>query len=236
MIVDYLAIALIGFLGGFSHCVGMCGGFVVTYTIKINENDFISKPTFWQKLAPHIYYSLGRLLTYMLLGEIFGLLGSSLGVIFAIRDLQGGLQLFAGLIMIFLGLDLAGWIPSLSPDSFPGLNWFKKLVHSLFNKVNRRNILGLGFILGFIPCGLVYVAGAKAAATESIIGGMLTMFFFGVGTFPAMIITGMVADKISISLRTKLYRLAAIFVLILAALTVLRGLDALGVIRLFELF
>ena len=227
MQVDFLAVFLIGLLGGFSHCIGMCGGFVISYTLKINENDLTTRPSFLQRLIPHLMYSSGRILTYMLLGEIFGFLGGSLQVIFAIRDFQGFLQLFAGVVMIFMGLDLAGLIPNLAPDSFPGINAFKRLIHNLFSKVNRRNVFGLGFVLGFIPCGLVYAVGAKAAATGSLVGGMLTMLFFGLGTLPAMVLTGLAAHLISAKLRARIYKIAAILVVLLGLLTVLRGTVAL---------
>ena len=176
--LELLAIFLVGFLGGFGHCIGMCGGFVMTYTLKIQETDQTA-PSKWQTIYPHLLYNSGRVLTYVILGEIFGFLGSSLGVIFALRDIQGVLQLFAGLVMVIMGFDLAGWIPASGPDTFPGISGFKRLVQSMFNRVNRKNIFILGMVLGFIPCGLVYAAGAKAAATQSILGGMITMLVFG---------------------------------------------------------
>jgi len=228
MNIDFITLFVIGFLGGFSHCIGMCGGFVVTYTIKIAESDTIQNPNFWQKLSPHLLYSGGRLITYSLLGQIFGLIGGTLGVVLAIKDIQGVLQLFAGLVMLLMGLDLAGFIPNLSPDSFPGIGLFKRLVGSLFNRVQRKNIFMLGFILGFIPCGLVYAVGAKAAATQSMAGGFLTMFIFGLGTFPAMILTGLSTNILSHKLRGRLYHIAAFLVILLGVLTILRGIDALG--------
>jgi sulfite exporter TauE/SafE len=236
MEIEFLALFLIGFLGGFSHCIGMCGGIVLTYTLKVSENDPVILPSRWQSLKPHLLYNTGRVLTYTVLGEIFGLLGSSLGFIIAIRDFQGGLELFAGGIMLLMGIELAGWIPAISPDSFPGLNRFKDLVSSLFNRVNRKNIFVLGLVLGFLPCGLVYAAGARAAATQSIVGGMLVMLFFGLGTFPAMIMTGFTAHFISLKLRHRLYRIATIMVIALAILTVLRGIDSLGWARFHWLF
>lgn len=236
MNIEFFAVFLIGFLGGFSHCIGMCGGIVLTYTLKVQENDPIEHPSKWQMIKPHLLYNGGRILTYTFLGELFGFIGSTLGIIFAIRDFQGGLQLFAGIIMLLMGVELAGWIPSVSPDTFPGLNAFKRLITSFFNRVNRRNIFGLGLILGFLPCGLVYAAGAKAAATQSMVGGMLTMLFFGLGTFPAMLVTGLTAHLISNKLRHRLYRIAALMVIILAVLTILRGIDGLGWIRFHWLF
>jgi sulfite exporter TauE/SafE len=138
--------------------------------------------------------------------------------------------------MLLIGFELAGWIPSLAPDSFPGINKFKSFVQSLFNRVNRRNIFGLGVVLGFVPCGLVYAAGAQAAATQSIFGGMITMFFFGLGTFPAMMLMGITAHLFTHKFRNKLYRLAAFLVVLLAVLTILRGIDALDWIHFYWLF
>lgn len=232
---DYITIFLIGFLGGFSHCIGMCGGFVMTYSLKIRENEIIKMPTRWQKISPHLLYNGGRILTYTILGEIFGLAGGTIGIIFAIRDLQGILQLSAGILMVLIGLDLAGWFSIFRSGEYPGIKPFKKIATLLFRSVNRRNVFVLGLVLGLIPCGLVYVAGAKAAATRSISGGALTMLFFGLGTFPAMLITGFAADLVSQKLRTRLYRIAAVLVVILAIITVMRGIDNLGWYKFFWL-
>ncbi len=236
MEIDFITIFIIGFLGGFGHCIGMCGGIVLTYTLKIEENYPPVHPSRWQALKPHLLYNTGRVLTYTFLGQIFGLIGSTIGIVFAIRDFQGFLQIIAGIIMILMGIELAGLIPSISPDTFPGVNKFKKMITSLFNQVNRDNTIILGLVLGFLPCGLVYAAGAKAAATQSMIGGMMTMLLFGLGTFPAMLITGLSAHVISKKLRRQFYRLAAILVIILGILALLRGVDALGWYRFYWLF
>lgn len=236
MQIDFIALFLIGFLGGFSHCVGMCSGFVFTYTIKIKENDPLNADAGkFKKLLPHLMYNAGRVVTYTLLGELFGLLGGTLGVILAIRNFQGGLQLFAGIIMLLMGLDLLGLLRIGTSGELPGFRLFKGLVNSLFQRVNIRNVFGLGMVLGLIPCGLVYAAGAQAAATQSIFGGMMSMLVFGLGTFPAMILIGLTADMISVRTRTRLYKLAAFLVLLLGLLSVLRGIDALGWIHLFWL-
>jgi sulfite exporter TauE/SafE len=235
MNIDFLTLFLIGFFGGFSHCIGMCGGFVMTYTVKIAENEAAITSSFWQRLTPHLLYNSGRLLTYTVLGEIFGFVGGTLGIILAVKDFQGALQLLAGMVMVLMGLDLAGVIPNLAPDAFPGIGLFKKIAGNLFNRVNRKNVFVLGLVFGLIPCGLVYAAGAKAAATQSIFGGMLTMFIFGIGTLPAMILTGLTANLISQKTRSRLYRFAAILVTVLGILTILRGIDVLGWYRFYWL-
>ena len=235
MSVDFIGAFLIGLLGGFSHCIGMCGGFVFTYTVKISEKESDAKKGKLNLLLPHLLYNSGRVLTYTFLGEIFGFLGGTIGFVMSVRDFQGGLQLFAGIFMMVIGLEIGGLLPTTSKDYFPGISGFKKLVTNLFNRVNRRNIFGLGLVLGFIPCGLVYVAGAMAAATESILGGMLTMLFFGLGTFPAMIVTGLASDLLSLKFKSRLYRISAIIIIIMAILAILRGVDALGWMRIYWL-
>lgn len=235
MSADFIAAFLIGLFGGFSHCIGMCGGFVFTYSVKISEKESDVKPNKWKMLLPHLLYNSGRVLTYTFLGEIFGFLGGTIGFVMSVRNFQGGLQLFAGVFMLILGLEIGGLLPKTSKDYFPGINIFKKLVGNLFNRVNRRNIFGLGLVLGFIPCGLVYVAGAMAASTESILGGMLTMLFFGLGTFPAMIIIGLASDFLSTKFRSRLYKISALLIIIMAVLAILRGIDALGWMRIYWL-
>lgn len=228
MHIDLYAVFLIGLLGGFSHCIGMCGGFVMTYTLKLSQNAVASKPRLWSQIFPHLLYNSGRVLTYLLLGEVFGILGKTLGSVLAFKSFQGGLMLFAGIIMVLMGLDLAGLIPSLPKDTFLGANKFKDLVHNLLNRVNPNNIFGLGIVMGFLPCGLVYAVGAKAAATQSIWLGGLTMLVFGLGTFPAMVLTGITANLISVRLRSTLYRFAAIMVIVLGIFTIVKGVQKLS--------
>jgi len=230
MELDLIGVFIIGLAGGFGHCIGMCGGFVLTYTLKINQNDIIVNPNWWQRLNPHLFYSMGRIISYMIIGNILGLLGSAIDSMLALK-IQGALEIFAGVVMILMGLELAGLIPSLKPDTFPGVNPFKKLVTSLFNKVKRDNILGLGFILGFIPCGLVYAAGAKAIASGSFINGMLIMLAFGIGTIPAMVVVGVVSGQIPKKIQSKIYRIAALLVIVLGIFTIMRGVKAPGKIQ-----
>jgi sulfite exporter TauE/SafE len=226
MEIEYLSLFLIGFTGGFGHCVGMCSGFVFSYTLKISEQESHLKMNRWRLLTPHLLYNSGRVLTYTFLGEIFALLGSTLGFMLALKDYQGILEIVAGLFMIVIGLEYSGVLPMSDRSYFPGLSTFKKAVQKMLNRVNRRNVFAVGLVLGFIPCGLVYAAGAKAAATQSLVGGMLTMLVFGLGTFPAMIIIGLASHLISGKLRHRLILIAAILVILLAIMTILRGIKA----------
>ncbi|NOX38437.1 MAG: sulfite exporter TauE/SafE family protein [Calditrichaeota bacterium] len=226
--IDFVAVFFIGLLSSFGHCIGMCGGFVMTYSLKIHQADAGKKRPFWQTLIPHFLYNSGRLLTYVLLGLFFGLIGETLKVMLEIRHIQGAVEVFAGVVMILMGFDLGGWLPRSTGDYFPGYHAFKRGLQHLFQKVNRRNVFQLGLILGFVPCGLVYAAGAKAAASGSALGGMLTMFIFGLGTVPALMLVGVGAHLISLQRRQQFFRLATLLVIVLGFITVYRGIHALS--------
>ena len=143
----------------------------------------------------------------------------------SVRNFQGGLQLFAGVFMLILGLELGGLLPTRSKEYFPGISGFKKLVGNLFNRVNRRNIFGLGLVLGFIPCGLVYVAIAGAIASGDAISGAAVMMLFGFGTVPAMFAATVFGKFINIGLRTKLRKATPYFAIVLAVIFILRGMN-----------
>jgi sulfite exporter TauE/SafE len=228
MVAEYFTVFMIGFLVGFSHCL--------TYSLKIREDDSSKSASGRYFIRAHLLYNSGRVFTYTIMGEIFGLLGSTIGFILAIKNLQGILELFAGCVMLVMGLDFAGLWPGRSADSFPGVNQFKKWIQKLYKNLNPQNLFLLGMILGWIPCGLVYAAGAQAVATQSMLGGMMTMLFFGLGTIPALFLVGLSTDYISVRLRQRLYRLAALALVLLAVITMLRGIDSLGWYHFYWLF
>ena len=225
--IDLVTVFLIGLFSSLGHCIGMCGGFVMTYSLKIHREPPRGGLSRWTQLLPHLLYNGGRIFTYMLLGLFFGALGETLKIIVEIRRFQGSVEVFAGLMMIVMGLDLGGWLPISRGAYFPGYHTFKRGLNHLLERVNRRNVFQLGMILGFIPCGLVYAAGAKAAATGNAFSGMLIMLFFGLGTVPALLLVGVGANLISVRWRNQLFRLAALLVIVLGIVTVMRGVSAL---------
>ena len=53
MMIDYAAIFVIGFLSSFGHCIGMCGGFVTAYSMRLNQEQQQNR---WYVISPHILY------------------------------------------------------------------------------------------------------------------------------------------------------------------------------------
>ncbi len=219
--LGFFSIFLIGLFSSFGHCIGMCGGFVMTYSLKIHTAGTPS--SFWQRFYPHLLYNSGRILTYTFLGFFFGLLGETLKVILQVAHFQGTLEMVAGSIMVLMGLDLGGWFPLSKGGYLPGFHWFISGIQRLIQRVNRRNTFQLGLALGFIPCGLVYAAGASAAASGSAIKGALLMLTFGLGTIPALILVALSTQWFSTTLRQRFLKVATVLVIILGLFTIYRG-------------
>jgi len=183
--INLVSIMTIAFLGSFGHCVGMCGGIVVAYTsTKIDEK--------WSKTTQafsHLTYSSGRVVTYVLLGTMFGYLG---GVATFNNYANGGLLVFAGIIMILAGLSLMGKIKFLTliEHSFSKSEWYQKSFRSLLHSKTLFSFFLLGMMNGLLPCGFVYFFAITAASTGSALWGGIVMLVFGLSTIPAMFSMG----------------------------------------------
>ena len=174
--MDFLQPLVIGLLGSF-HCLGMCGPIAVSLPLKENS---------WgTRINSSLLYNFGRILTYILLGLIFGLMG--LGI--SIWGIQQWVSIGVGIIMImsiafpviFHGANVIRGIDTL----FSG---FKKFFRRFFGFRTYSSVLVIGLLNGFLPCGLVYIALAGALISTSPMNGALYMLAFGLGTVPALLI------------------------------------------------
>lgn len=219
--VNILTIISIAFLGSFGHCIGMCGGIVVAYsTIKID-----AKSSLVSKSVAHLLYSFGRVLTYSILGAMFGALG---GVVLFSNSANGGLLIFAGLVMILAGLSLMGKIKFLTliEHSFSSSSLYKKAFVSVLNSKSNTSFFVLGMLNGLLPCGFVYFFAITAASTADPLYGAMVMAIFGVSTIPAMFTTGFLASLASAtSFRNMMMSLSSVAVILYGAYTIYSGYE-----------
>jgi sulfite exporter TauE/SafE len=110
-----------------------------------------------------------------------------------------------------------------------------KRMRELFGKRSFLSTLTLGILWGFLPCGLVFAMLILAARAESLAGGALTMFAFGLGTIPTLLGFGLAANLISPKLRGRLTSVAAMLLMLFAVQTVLRGLAVASIIPSFSI-
>ena len=219
--VNILTIISIAFLGSFGHCIGMCGGIVVAYsTIKIDPKS--SKVS--QSVA-HLLYSSGRVLTYTVLGAMFGFLG---GVVLFSNNANGGLLIFAGIVMILAGLSLMGKIKFLTliEHSFSSSSVYRNAFKSVLNSKSNLSFFLLGMLNGLLPCGFVYFFAITAASTADPFYGALVMFIFGVSTIPAMFGVGFLSSlAAATSFRNMMMSLSSIAVILYGAYTIYNGYE-----------
>ena len=208
----YTALVL-GLLGSF-HCIGMCGpiAFVLPVDKTSNRKAFTGS----------FLYHFGRLLSYGLIGVLFGLLGRGL----YLAGFQQRLSILIGVVMILVVL-----IPTRHLNRFaisrPLYQFIGKVKSKLglyLNKTSYRSLFLIGFFNGFLPCGLVYMAVLGSVSTGNALEGATYMIVFGLGTVPLMTAAIFLGNFLKISIRKRIQRAIPIFVVIIGILFILRGM------------
>src|SRR5699024_2937069 len=91
-------------------------------------------------------------------------------------------------------------------------------------KKTSKTFFSIGFLNGFLPCGLVYVAIFGAIASGSIAGGGLYMAAFGLGTVPLMTGAIYLGNFLGVQARQKIRQLIPVLVILIGILFILRGI------------
>ena len=219
------------FVGLFStlHCVGMCGGIIGALTFSLPEQIRNNR---W-RLIPYVTtYNIGRISSYVLAGTLVGSLGDN---ITALAPQYGHLilQLFASILMLGIGLYLAGWFPAFVKIEHLGKPIWKKLEpisQKLIPVKNPIHAYLFGLIWGWLPCGLVYTALIWSSTAGTAQDGALLMLAFGAGTLPTVMITGILTGWFVRLSRTAYIRpLVGLAVIIMALVTGYLALQHFGV-------
>ena len=209
-----LAALFLGFLGSF-HCIGMCGPIALTLPVQHLEG--------FKKFSGIIIYNLGRVITYAMLGLLFGIIGMS----FNLFGWQQVLSIVLG-SLLFVFFIASFFQKRLFSNQLIQKHWNKYIIRwltPLFHKKNMGNLFLIGLLNGLLPCGLVYMAIAGALATGNILNSSLFMAAFGLGTLPAMITMSFAGSFISLSLRNKMRRSVPYIIGFMGILLILRGMN-----------
>jgi uncharacterized protein len=198
--LSYLSAFLVGLLGG-GHCVGMCGGIVGAVTLSLPGQ----RPQFPFLLA----YNSGRIVSYTMAGVLAGLVGASSLFLDHLLPIEKALYSLASIMLIVLGLYLAGlWQGVLVLERAGGVLWqrLQPLSKKLLPLRSTPQAFLLGLLWGWLPCGLVYSVLVAALATGSALHGGLLMLAFGLGTLPALLAMGMTAVTLKTFLQQRCVR------------------------------
>lgn len=214
MAPEILTAFTIGFLGSF-HCIGMCGPIAIALPVPNSSNLSF--------FTGRILYNIGRVVTYSLLGLLFGLVGGRI----ALADAQQIVSIILGVVII---------IAVLLPQKYKNIFIQHKLVQKLaqplksnisilFKKGTFSALFLIGILNGFLPCGFVYIGLAGSIASGDAISGAAVMMLFGLGTVPAMFAATVFGKFINVGIRIKLRKTVPIFAIILAVVFIMRGLN-----------
>lgn len=209
---------VIGFIASVSTCMAVVGGLVLSMSANFAKEG--------HKTKPQIMFHIGRLISFLVLGGMIGLIGSSfqLGIMGTFI-----LGLFIGLVMMVLGinlLDVFPWAKRLQPTipSFVG-----KRVHGLKNASHSLTPLLVGVATFFLPCGFTQSMQIYCFTTGSFTAGSLLMFSFALGTLPVLALISFS----SLSIHTKaqsgvFFKTAGLVVIFFAIFNIINSLVVIG--------
>lgn len=204
---------ILGLLGSF-HCVGMCGP--IAFMLPVDRKNST------KKVFQIFTYHFGRILAYSIIGLFFGLVGKSLYIF----GLQQQLSIAIGILMIVVVL-----IPTrifnkynFSKPIFRLISKVKRALGQAFKKKTADTFLTIGFLNGFLPCGLVYMAVFASLAMESTLKGSLYMALFGIGTIPLMTSAIYLGKFLNTTVKQRIQKAIPVFVVIIGLLFILRGM------------
>jgi len=186
VIADLLSAALIGLISA-GHCLGMCGG--ITLALGLHS----------QGSGSLLFYNLGRISTYALLGLLIGT-----GLHWLPASATPILRLIAAALLVLIALyylNIKPWITQLEKLALPLWRRLQPLARRWLPLRHPLQAYPVGMIWGLLPCGLVYTALGYAATQADALGSAALMLAFGIGTLPAMLATGAFSQQLNSWLR-----------------------------------
>ncbi len=182
-------VVLIGLTAGFSTCMAIVGGLVLAISAKQNKDH--DELSFRKKIIPHLWFNVGRIVWFGILGGILGLFGS---VVKMSPFVMSVVILIIGVVMLLLGVNLTNISPKLSAISLtlPTGAWFKKQdIKTEKSEIKKRIKLLITWALSFfLPCGFTFAMQMYAIGTGSFWMGMAVMSLFAIGTLPGLLSIG----------------------------------------------
>jgi sulfite exporter TauE/SafE len=186
-----LSMFLAGLVGSASHCAAMCGPFVLAQTgetmagLKVGSGEL--RRLAGAALLP---YHTGRAFTYILLAVLLSLPLQLMSQSPQLRFIPAVALLLGALLFLLLGFrGLRGTLESGVLGGGVGSR-LGRIARPLFAKPWGWRGVGLGMVLGFLPCGLLYAAVGAAAATSDPLAAAISMAAFTLGTFPMLWLVG----------------------------------------------
>jgi sulfite exporter TauE/SafE len=203
-----LSAAFIAGIAGSAHCFAMCGGLAGALGMRARSTATNAHSAFTNALS----YHAGRLSGYAMAGAICGLIGASLQAVLDLARVGATLRTASGVLLILIALRMLSpwnplrWLEALGARFWRGLQPFTLGTSKL---TGHTHAIALGFLWGWLPCGLVYSMLLFAALSGNALNGAAILFAFGLGTLPSMLTSSVLASQVQRLLKSRWPRFAS---------------------------
>ena len=202
------------------HCIAMCGGINLSQTLQKDTSTEISKAMFRNTLE----YNIGRVVSYTVIGGVLGAVGALAGIGSSLQIstlFQGILKLFAGIIMVVMGVNMLGIFPGLRRLAIHIPNFNKNTKQKSGRK--PRTPFFIGLCNGLMPCGPLQSMQVVALASGNPMAGALSMFCFSLGTVPLMLGFGSAVSMLGKRFTRQVLKVGAILVVVMGLSMMVQG-------------
>lgn len=219
-------VLLIGITAGFSTCMALVGGLILGISAKFAEKHPEATPT--QKFRPHLFFNLGRIASYFLLGGLIGLAGRAFQLS---GSVLGALIMVVGVVMLVVGLQLTELFPVIKGISFSlptGISKFFGVRNHHEKEYSHANSAMTGALTFFLPCGFTQAMQLYAMSTGSFWRGALILGTFALGTAPGLLGIGGLTSVVKGVFARRFFMGAGFVVVALAVFNISNGMNLSG--------
>ncbi len=218
-------VLLIGLTAGISTCAALIGGLVLGVAARYNALH--PELTLTQKFTPHLWFNTGRVIGFGFFGALLGMLGSFLQTSLGF---SASLVFFAGLVMLFLGLQLSGIFPRLQQIALPkGLSRFFGIQKRKDKEYSHTGSFILGALTFFLPCGFTQAVQLSVIALGSGVLGALAMATFALGTVPGLLLLAGIGTVARGGAKQAFFAVIALLLIAFGLFNMSNGLQLFGI-------
>jgi uncharacterized protein len=214
---------LIGLVASVSSCLAVVGAVIIAFGEKYQTG---AKSFYAGAIKPNLYFHIGRLTTFFVLGGLLGLIGGEVNIS---GNFISVFTIIVALVMGWLGLNILGFVPSIANS---GIRMPKGLTGK-WDNLKRSEHQAAPFILGglsfFLPCGFTRSMQIFALTSGSFWVGGLSLFLFALGTVPALMALGVTVSWTSSKKMVVFQKVAGFLIVFFAIYTLQSGFALSGV-------
>ncbi len=223
--MSYGFVFVLGLLAATSTCLAVSGGLLLAISQKYNQNN--PNLTSIQKFKPHLWFNIGRIVSYAVLGGLIGFIGSFLTIS---PQVTGIVTIIVSVLMVIMGFQLLQIFPWLNKLQVKMPKFIAQRIYDKENSTTVRKTTS--FLFGaatfFLPCGFTQALQLYVLSKGDFVTGAAVMFLFSLGTLPALISVGALSSFAKGNLQRHFMTFSALLIIVLGIFNIPSGLNLTG--------